>query len=177
MYSSSLAAHANARSVVLGRGDRDVHILRLVDGLRMQWSVSILVSCMLHLPPLVRRAYLVRQSQSQLDLVGRDIGVCPPQRLLHRLESSRAGSESAPGNTERVHCGCWMDRASSMALSAVFHHTRAGVELARVQPSRKVPVVSRDINAKLPTTTPRLCSKSHRSFSHATTTSFSNQQT
>lgn len=84
---------------------------------------------MLHLLLLLRRAYLVRQSQSQLDLVGRDIGVCPPQRLLHRLESSRAGSESAPGNTERVHCGWWMDWASSMAHSAVFHHTEQELSL------------------------------------------------
>lgn len=57
------------------------------------------------------------QSESQLNLVGRDIGVATSEQwLLNGLEGTWTGLEGAPGDTERVHGGGYGGGSGSMAV-------------------------------------------------------------
>ena len=111
-FSSSCAVGGGSGSA----GD-NVHILRLVDRLvpesatrnsptcfAMSRKLWASLSCDMKTPngSAGVEAYLVRQSQAQLDLVGGDVGVAT---LLDCAESARTDLEGAPGDAERVHGG------------------------------------------------------------------------
>lgn len=109
-----------------------IHILRLVDGLRTLVSTDSAIPTLLPsrdlfprfpVPAIVVlsvqqvRTYLVRQGQSQLNLVRCNIGVRAPHERSG-LESGWANAKSASGDTEGVHgryvIACEVVRGSPM---------------------------------------------------------------